>query len=197
MDERDMQCLRDLCTTNPNDDMTRIESTKGGLLKDSYVWILNHQDFIRWRDINETRLLWIKGDPGKGKTMLLIGIVRELKKLLSTQNSGLLSYFFCQGTDLRLNKATSVLRGLMYQLLVQKPSLISHLRERYDKEKEKELFEGVNAFYALQDIFTKMLQDPRLATVYLVVDALDECESGLSQLLDIIIRNTSTASSRV
>jgi hypothetical protein len=47
--------------------MTRIE-IKGGLLEDSYVWILNHRDFIDWRDGDETRLLWIKGDPGKGKT---------------------------------------------------------------------------------------------------------------------------------
>ena len=187
------QCLKDLCLTN---DMTRIEETKGGLLADSYVWILNHRDFIDWRDGGETRLFWIKGDPGKGKTMLLIGVVKELQKLKSTHDSGLLSYFFCQGTDSRLNNATAVLRALIYQLLVQQRSLISHLREQYDTA-GRQLFEGDDAFYALRDIFIKILHDPCLTRVYLVVDALDECESGLSQVLDLIVRNTSISSSRV
>ena len=172
--------------------MKRIEDTKGGLLKDCYRWILNHHAFIDWRDGDTVQLLWIKGDPGKGKTMLMIGIVRELTP---THDSDLLSYFFCQATDSSLNKATAVLRGLIYQLVVQQRFLISHLRERYDKERQ--LFEGINAFYALQDIFTKMLHDSRLKRVYLIVDALDECEEGLSQLLELIVRNVFTSSSRV
>ena len=177
--------------TNPKNDMTRIEDTKGGLVPLSYVWILEHRDFISWRDKSESRLLWIKGDPGKGKTMLLIAIVRELQQ----SRSGLLSYFFCQGTDLGLNKATAILMGLIYQLIDQKHSLISHLRARYDTEKQ--LFEGDNAFYALQDIFIKMLQDLHLTTVYLVVDALDECASELSKFLRLIVQNMSTSSARV
>ena len=194
MEGENNQCLKDLHLTNPSDDMTRIEGTKGGLLKDSYMWILSNQDFIDWRDRNETRLLWIKGDPGKGKTMLLIGIVRELLK--STHDSGLVSYFFCQGTDSRLNNATAVLRGLIYQLLIQQQSLISHLRKQYDKTGQK-LFEDANAFIALSNIFTEMLHDPDLTRVYLVVDALDECESKLSELIGLIVQNASKSSSRV
>jgi hypothetical protein len=55
----------------------RIEETKGGLLEDSYHWILKHSDFQQWRNGQQSQLLWIKGDPGKGKTMLLCGIVNE------------------------------------------------------------------------------------------------------------------------
>ena len=71
----------DLRATDPRDDKARIEQTKGGLLKDSYRWILRNADFQRWRhgDDQQSRLLWIKGDPGKGKTMLLCGIIDELK----------------------------------------------------------------------------------------------------------------------
>ena len=78
MEKEDNQCLKDLLLTNPDDDMIRIEDSKGGLLEDSYMWILSHRDFIDWKEEQGTQLLWIKGDPGKGKTMLLIGIVREL-----------------------------------------------------------------------------------------------------------------------
>ncbi|KAF8847416.1 hypothetical protein BDZ45DRAFT_607492, partial [Acephala macrosclerotiorum] len=54
------------------------------------------------------------GDPGKGKTMLLIGIIREFTAQLDTHfNESHLFYFFCQGTNTRFNTATTVLRGLM------------------------------------------------------------------------------------
>src|SRR5204863_7992894 len=108
-DEIDKQakCIRDLRGTDPRDDKKRIEDTKGGLLADSYRWILENSDFNRWRDNQQSQMLWIKGDPGKGKTMLLCGIVNELKK--SMAKTDLLSYFFCQAADLQINNTTAML----------------------------------------------------------------------------------------
>ena len=193
-EKENKECLKDLRLTDPHDDIKRIEQTKGGLLEDSYQWILNHPDFRQWRNNKLSRLLWIKGNPGKGKTMLLIGIIRELSRQLQTQtsNADLLSFFFCQGTDVRLNSATAVLRGLIYLLLLQQEALISHVRKKYDHA-GRQLFEDVNAFYALSEIFQDMLQDPNLREVYIIIDALDECETGLPQLLDFIVQNVPTS----
>lgn len=55
-------CLADLRITDPRDDKTRIEETKGSLLKD----ILDHADFKMWRKDPQCRLLWLKG-PWQGK----------------------------------------------------------------------------------------------------------------------------------
>ena len=85
--------MADLRATDPRDDKKRIEETKGGLFQDSYRWILDNVDYQRWYHDQQSQLLWIKGDPGKGKTMLLCGIVNELKK--SMAKTDLLSYFFC------------------------------------------------------------------------------------------------------
>lgn len=185
------ECLRDLRLTDPRDDKERIENTKGGLLRDSYKWILENHDFQRWRNDNQNQLLWIRGDPGKGKTMLLCGILDELKKL-STAN---ISYFFCQATDSRINTATAVLRGLIYLLVDQQPSLISHIRNRYDQA-GKQLFDDANAWVALSAIFKNVLQDPTLRMTYLVIDALDECVTSLEDLQQLIIQ-MSMANSRV
>jgi hypothetical protein len=187
-DKEDKKCLQHLHLTDPRDDKTRIEQTKGGLLQDSYGWILENADFRQWRDGHQSRLLWIKGDPGKGKTMLLCGIVDELKK--SAAKTGLLSYFFCQGTDSRINNATAVLRGLIYLLVDQQPSLISHIRKKYDHA-GKALFENANAWVALSKICTDILQDPSLRITYLVIDALDECVTDLPKLLDFIVQMSS------
>ena len=80
----------------------------------------------------------------------------------------------------------------MYQLLVQQPSLFSHLRERYNKGGQP-LFHDVNAFDALSDVFKKILHDPSLTRVYLVLDALDECEPGWLELLQLIVQNVSAS----
>jgi hypothetical protein len=187
------KCLRDLYCTDPCNDKKRIEDTKGGLLADSYRWVLDNTAFQQWQQKPSSRLLWVKGDPGKGKTMLLCGLINELQS--SMLQSTLLSYFFCQATDSRINSATGVIRGLLYMLVDQQPSLMSHIRRKYDRA-GKALFEDANAWGALSEIFTGMMQDRGLETTYLVVDALDECVADLPKLLDLIVR-TSTSSPRV
>ncbi|RKK75498.1 Vegetative incompatibility protein HET-E-1 [Fusarium oxysporum] len=182
-DDRDKQGLEDLRETDPRDDKTRIQDTKGGLLRDSYRWILDNDDFQRWRNDPQSHLLWIKGDPGKGKTMLLCGIIDELEK----DSDNRLSYFFCQATEARLSNATAVLRGLIYVLVDQQPSLISHVRKKHDHA-GKQLFEDRNAWEALSKILAAMLNDPSLNGAILIIDALDECKTNRYQLLDFITK---------
>jgi len=189
MVREDQECIQHLRLTDPRDDKKRIEETKGGLLEDSYHWILENSDFQQWRNDQQSRLLWVKGDPGKGKTMLLCGIVNELEK--SIAKTDLLSYFFCQATDSRINNATAVLRGLVYLLVDRQPSLISHIRKKHDHA-GKTLFEDANAWVALSEIFTNILQDPSLNRTYLIIDALDECIADLPKLLNFIIQKSST-----
>lgn len=184
-------CLRDLRTTSPHDDKDRIERTNGGLLIDSYRWILDNEQFKQWQDSQSSRLLWIKGDPGKGKTMLLCGIINELTR--SIGDNANISFFFCQATDVRINNATAVLRGLICSLVEKQPSLLSHVRSRYDQA-GKTLFEDVNAWNALSKIFNNILKDQTLPNTYLVIDALDECTTNLPFLLDLVVQESSTYS---
>lgn len=181
-------CLRDLRTTNPCDDKNRIQNTNGGLLKDSYRWILDNEEFKQWQNNQSNRLLWIRGDPGKGKTMLLCGIIDELTQLHG--NTGNVSFFFCQATDVRINSATSVLRGLIYLLVQKNPSLLFHVRARYDQA-GKALFEDTNAWSALSTIFTDILKDSSLSSAFLIIDALDECTNSLRSLIDLIVQESS------
>ena len=194
MDEKDHNCLQRLRerSTNPRADKSRIERTKGGLLSELCSWIFGDAAFQRWRDDENCRLLWIKGDPGKGKTMLLCSIIDHLgptAKLTNPKANALLSFFLCQGTDSRINNATAVLCGLLYLLAVQQPSVVSHLREEYDHTGEM-LFRDANAWDTLSGIISNALRDPKLKTTYLVIDGLDECETGLPMLLDFISENS-------
>ncbi|KAH7061013.1 quinon protein alcohol dehydrogenase-like superfamily, partial [Paraphoma chrysanthemicola] len=185
------ECLHDLRATDPRNDKRRIEETKGGLLADSYRWVFENTAFQQWRQEPHSRLLWVKGDPGKGKTMLLCGIINELQK--AATNAVTVSYFFCQATDSRINTATAVLRGLLYMLVDQQPSLISHIRKKHDVAGES-LFNDANAWVALTEIWADVLQDPDLRRTYLIIDALDECVTNLLELLDFIAKQSSVSS---
>ncbi|KAJ5640295.1 uncharacterized protein N7484_008157 [Penicillium longicatenatum] len=181
-------CLRDLRTTDPHHDKDRIQNTSGGLLKVSY-WIFDSEEFQQWQNNQCNCLLWIRGDPGKGKTMLLCGIIDELQR--TSEGTANISFFFCQATDVRINNATAVLRGLIYLLVKKRPSLLSYIQHQYDHA-GKALFEDINAWNALLGIFMDILKDPTLRTTYLIIDALDECKAGLPSLLDLITRVSST-----
>jgi hypothetical protein len=207
------RCLRDLRVTDPREDRARIEGDKDRLLRDCYAWVLEDISFQQWRTQDASRVLWISGDPGKGKTMLTMGVIAELSrgpqreetrpsprtvsKMLakmrlkvkqdarSVTKPPLLAYFFCQSTRPELNNATSVLRGLIYLLIAQREELMRHVQKRYESV-GRLLFEGPNAVYALGEILADMLDDASLPPTYLLVDALDECTSGLSELLEVI-----------
>ncbi|EGX50759.1 hypothetical protein AOL_s00054g845 [Orbilia oligospora ATCC 24927] len=190
-DEQDKKCLADLRVTNPIDDKARITQTKGNLLKGSYIWILEHEDFKAWGR-NQTQLLWITGDPGKGKTMLLCGLIEELgptTRLNDKSSDRLLAYFLFQGTDSRINNATAALRSLIYMLVNQHPALILAIREKYDAS-GKQLFQDPNAWFALSTILTGILEDFKQFKVCIVIDALDECITDLFKLLDLVIHTS-------
>ncbi|KAL7935824.1 quinon protein alcohol dehydrogenase-like superfamily [Trichoderma chlorosporum] len=183
----DQQCLRELWPYDPYVEKKRIEDTKGGLLQDSFNWILENADFCRWFEDPARPLLWIRGDPGKGKTMLLCGIVDNLQKLAP---SSLVSFFFCQATDERINTSTAILRGLIFSLVDQRRHLLETLREPYSRQ-GKSLFEPPSAWYALSSILQSLLAElsnSREPTC-LLVDAIDECVSEeIPRILDFIVK---------
>ena len=130
--------------------------------------------------------------------MIIMALIDEMsRRLESSPGSGILSYFFCQNAVKELRSAGSIVRGLVYLLAAQNPALIHHLRKRYDKAGSR-LFDGVNAFHAFWATLSEMLQDPSLPRVYLMVDALDECDpQSLRIFLSKLTQDTSYLSQKV
>ncbi|KAI0894673.1 hypothetical protein F4806DRAFT_472225 [Annulohypoxylon nitens] len=183
--------LQDLGATDPRDEKIRIEETKGGLIVESYDWILYNDDFNRWRHDESSGLFWINGSPGKGKTMLLCGIVDALSRTAAETN--LPAFFLCQHDDPRLNSAVEVLRGLIYVLAIRRQSLLKDLKKRYFTP-INHLLKQPDPFRALSKILLDILATPTTEPVYLIVDALDECQQDLKKLLGFIRSTLSTTS---
>jgi hypothetical protein len=180
------QCLLDLKITDPRVDKRRIEIDNDGLIRECYSWVLKDPVYTKWEQDDDTPLLWISGDPGIGKTMMAVGIIDRLMELpKSPTDPILISYFFCQNAYPTPNNAASILRGIIYLLICEQPSLDCHIRARY-RTGGPLLFEGPSAVHSLWDILSDMLDDLDSAKVFLVVDAMDECEQGLDELLRYI-----------
>ncbi|RAL03535.1 uncharacterized protein BO80DRAFT_453197 [Aspergillus ibericus CBS 121593] len=184
------RCLDYFAVTDPRNVKMRIHQTRGAALKESYDWILHHPQFQHWRNNNDSQVLWIKGDPGKGKTMLLCGIINELgptTKLEDPLAKTFLSFFFCQATDPELSNAHAVLRGLIAMLVDTEPSFLPHVRKRF-KDTGEPRFRDAEAWTALCNIFLDILRDASSDKICIVVDALDECVQDQDELLQFILQ---------
>ncbi|KAF3313694.1 hypothetical protein TWF173_005764 [Orbilia oligospora] len=187
------ECLRYLDATDPRNDKARYETTKDELIEKSYSWILCDPSFKAWTLNNEKPVLWVSGGAGKGKTMLTMGIIESLEHRPSESHQtpfNSVTYFFCQATDNRRNSAAAVLKGILYHLILSDKNaiLVRYLKEEYDKS-GPDCFSGPNAFYVLQRVFFKIFHDQIFEELYFLVDALDECTDGLTELLSFVSRS--------
>jgi GPI inositol-deacylase-like protein len=80
------------------------------------------------------------------------------------------AYFFCDNKDENRKSATSILRSFISQVLRQ-TGLFQHVEDDF---KQKNDF--LANFDALWRIITSILRDSRSGNVFLLIDALDECD---------------------
>lgn len=159
------------------------------MLQDTSTWFFRHAAFVKWTDSSEHDVLWVHGDPGKGKTFIAIATVRDLSHKLrsvASPENHLLLYFFCDNKDNRRNTATAIMRGLLYQLFTQRPDLCHLLRSEYAKRKEQ-LLSAPTALHTLWHLLQVAAESQTVDRIYIVIDALDECEeASIADLLSLI-----------
>jgi hypothetical protein len=168
------KCMQALSNglTDPRSDLDSIRSAKKDRVPGTCEWILSHDRYLSWLTHEGPQLLWLKGGPGIGKTMMSTFLVETFTQLARKQPQITLAYYFCDAKDERRQKATSVLRGLLIQLLARRPILFEHIKDDFS-QRSHDLFAD---FYALWRIFVRTTKDPKAREVYCLIDALDECE---------------------
>ncbi|KAH0431155.1 hypothetical protein CcaCcLH18_07333 [Colletotrichum camelliae] len=181
--KRESRCMQAIRLGDPKQQKTSIEKSKGLPVEDSSKWILESHEFSTWRTANQSRVLWIHGESGKGKTMLLCGIIDFLQD--STSKDDTLSFFFCQATDPKSNSFTAVLRGIIHDLASKRPHLIQHVENAY-RYAGPDAFSEEGSWINLTDILMKMAGSLTPGTTYFIIDALDECLNDRNQLLHFI-----------
>ena len=185
----DYPSIQALFVTDPTDDMQMIANKKDRLLERTDLWMLKDATYLKWLKEDRSRVLWLHGDPGKGKTMLAIALIEEFTKKMQQVESNpkqALVYFFCDTQDDRRRTASLILRGITYQILCQHPYLAVYLRNEYEKQREQ-LFTSRNSLQALWRIFNTIVKNSHLQELYVVIDALDECDMDSMETLLVLL----------
>ena len=104
-------------------------------------------------------------------------LVEELALLAERSSQMTLAYYFCDNKNEGRRTATAVLRGLLVQLLRQRPILFKHIQSDFNMSRDR-LFAD---FHALWRIFASIVEDPEAGEVCCLIDALDECEEESRQ----------------
>jgi ankyrin repeat protein len=183
-------CRNALFLTDPHSDREKVISAKGPRVAGTCEWITRDASYCAWLNSDgsdnssnndNTRLLWLSGGPGKGKTMLSVFLTEELQKHTARIEGAKLVFFFCNAEDGRRNTAAAVLRGLVRQIIVKRPQLVKHALPDFETPERTQ--QTLSCFETLWVIFSKLVADAELGTMFCVLDGLDECEASTLRAL--------------
>ncbi|EGR51086.1 uncharacterized protein TRIREDRAFT_104180 [Trichoderma reesei QM6a] len=133
-------------------------------------WLTSSDAYQKWLDSEEHGLLWIKGIPGSGKSVMAASLIDELAK--SHPGSPVLFFFFRQIIDAN-HEPRALLRDWMDQLLIYSPPLQTQLKTYVEAHRAVESVSLEDMWKHLRLAFASLP-----ARVFCVADALDEIDCG-------------------
>ncbi|KAF2823056.1 hypothetical protein CC86DRAFT_423166 [Ophiobolus disseminans] len=158
-----------LFITDAEVDREKVKSAKGQRVPGTCEWIDKCATYTNWSE-RKIPFLWIRGGPGKGKTMLSVYVTEQLEQRSRGVDENAL-YFFCDHRVDTRNTSTAILRGILFQLLKSQPVLQSHIATRTDSMNS--LITSCDALWLL---FIGILHDPARHPTKCVIDGVDECD---------------------
>ncbi|KAJ7600126.1 hypothetical protein C8J56DRAFT_767021, partial [Mycena floridula] len=139
------------------------------------TWLLQDSRFLDWLQGN-MRLLWCRGDPGVGKTILASVIINHLQRLVATPEDVII-YIYCEYNRKSEQTSMQLLGSILKQLVERRPAISQHLLSLYRTHSS---CKTMPTFLELMDALRTELQSYTRA--YLIVDALDECSDEARNL---------------
>ncbi|KAI3316997.1 hypothetical protein HD806DRAFT_399799 [Xylariaceae sp. AK1471] len=134
-------------------------------------WMLDSVEYQDW--IKEPKMtLFCQGMPGAGKTILTSILVNDLENRFYRDNTTTVAYIYCYFKRQNEQTSKSLLSSLLKQLARSQSSLPASVKELYDRHNAKRTRPSL-------DEVSRVLQlvAAQYSRVFIVVDALDECQA--------------------
>ncbi|KAJ8128516.1 hypothetical protein O1611_g5116 [Lasiodiplodia mahajangana] len=184
--------LWDLFPTEPSEDKNTIKLRKGNHACSTSEWIFGTEEMTKWlcsrRPIPlaepSSNLLWLHGNPGIGKSTIALSLTEELSKYFASNDGKTLAYFFCDSDRETRRTATSVIRGILLQLVQQQPQLLDYIIPKWVKR-------GAQPFASFENLWAILMAigaDQLSGQAYCIIDALDECDEESQDILLLHLR---------
>jgi len=181
-DDREAELLETLASDYKSDKdpiSTRVPGT--------CEWFFEDDRFLKWRDSQDSRLLWVSAGPGCEKSVLSRALVDERRVCTNAMASTVCYFFFKDGQEQRI-LGTDALSAILHQLF-ENTALLTYALPSYKNYGNKLR----DAFSELWDILVRLARDSEVGEVICVLDALDECEQNarkqlMAKLVDFFSR---------
>ncbi|KAI0270079.1 hypothetical protein BGY98DRAFT_278745 [Russula aff. rugulosa BPL654] len=135
-------------------------------------WFIQGRTFDGWK--TNGSLLWIRGNPGSGKSILCSAIIEEIKHIRESR-SALVAYYYFDFKDAAKQDVRGLLTSLLLQLIDDSDpcwDLLSQLHQRCRDGSEHP------SVATLAECLNSMLDLPGQIPTYIIIDALDECPNN-------------------
>ncbi|KAG5753984.1 hypothetical protein H9Q70_003380 [Fusarium xylarioides] len=142
-------------------------------LKGTGEWIHRSENYLKWYESQEDGLLWIKGVPGSGKSVVAASMIHKL----SQEEVPVLYFFFRQIVDAN-HRPINLLRDWLNQILVYCPPLQASLKAYVDEGRD---LDSISIDELWRHLRTALASVPK---VYCVADALDEMDHGNGEFIN-------------
>ncbi|KAK1759655.1 hypothetical protein QBC47DRAFT_410400 [Echria macrotheca] len=164
--------------------LTNLVSAQGKTCR----WFLEKPEYRSWRDASKQHehkgFLWIKGNPGTGKSTLMKFLFEDLKANSKSDPSRItLSFFFLARGTIEEKSTTGLYRSLLHQLFEKAPELKDSL-EWLTSDGARSIRKTGWPEEALKRTLQHAVQKLDFRSLTLFVDALDECDDN--QVRDMV-----------
>ncbi|KAF7932050.1 uncharacterized protein EAE97_009071 [Botrytis byssoidea] len=135
-------------------------------------WILDHSDWKKWRESQTSRLFWLRGKMGAGKSNLVFIIISHLLKIC-TNDQERTAFFYINNTRRveHTKSAETILRSLLKQLAIQDNELLLQpVVAKYDMLRNISSLHKEDCITLLTNIISEFRQ------TNIIIDGFDELE---------------------
>ncbi|KAJ5381577.1 uncharacterized protein N7496_004005 [Penicillium cataractarum] len=146
-------------------------------------WLLDSPEFQSWIS-GSKQTLFCPGIPGAGKTILTSIVIEELYDQYRNDGSVAITFLYCSFRRRHEQGLAHLLASLLRQLAQAQPDLPSPLSNIYDEHRAKSTRPKVEE---LSKALESLAQQGGFSKVFVVIDALDECDMSnrsCTKLLD-------------
>lgn len=170
------ECLKSLTFVEIESRISNIDTPNPGTCE----WIFGDPRYISWTDSvsgSSTNILWIKGKPGSGKSILMKHLTSQTDKDSGDGRLSCFNYFFnARGANLE-KSALGLYRKLVFQLLRDSDACMEAFLPLFLRKEQQVLGERVTwQAPELSEFFHSAILTMGSRPIYIFIDALDECE---------------------